>query len=162
MTADTHEMPATIDGKPQWEFCCEWYRFEEIARSLSRKPPPGSNTQEFPEWITHQYRLAMNKGMDLMKDQLKRDLADARAEIERLKFDLKDSQDVADASIENEKRLQRHLASRSRDLDEAVGLLRKLQFNFDSAACYCEIEKFLSRLDAERTQPDADKTNPKE
>lgn len=79
--------------------------------------------------------------------QLETDLAAANEQIERLH---KCTDDLTEREVDL------HLL-----LDEAVGLLRKLQFNFDSAACYCEIEKFLARLDAERTKPDAD-ANPKE
>lgn len=68
-----------IEGKTSWEFACSWYKEDEIARALQPKPP-GSFTfttkawdeiptdvrsPEFAKWLTHQYRLAMTKGIDL-------------------------------------------------------------------------------------------------
>lgn len=71
--------PFRIEGKTPWEFCCEWYKPGEIAWSIARmragfggfaieannKIPEDVYSPEFAEWLTHQYRLAMNKGIQI-------------------------------------------------------------------------------------------------
>lgn len=72
--------PPKIEGKLPWDFCCSWYRVEEIERSIAEKLkrhgsmmhdlsidriPTDVASREFAEWLTHEYRLAMNKGIDI-------------------------------------------------------------------------------------------------
>jgi hypothetical protein len=71
-----------IAGKSQWDFCCEWYRVTEIEDSIARDTsvhierrslspiPTDIRSREFAEWLTHQYRLAMNKGIELAEREL--------------------------------------------------------------------------------------------
>ena len=67
-----------LEGKTPWEFACAWYNQVEIARSIAaaRKTRDGSAinnakvpqdvySNEFAEWLTRQYRLAMTKGIEL-------------------------------------------------------------------------------------------------
>lgn len=66
---------ARYEGKSSWEFACAWYGEDEIAQSikrgiLSRTPgctevPADTSSPEFAKWLTHQYRLAMNKGIQI-------------------------------------------------------------------------------------------------
>jgi len=66
----------TNERKTPWEFACDWYQVEEIHRELNRRRDPlteniGEQTpedvtsREFAEWLTHQYRLAMRKGIEI-------------------------------------------------------------------------------------------------
>ena len=60
-----------------WKFACEWYRVDEIEHHIARVNSPGLmeaadkaiptdvRSREFAEWLTHQYRLAMQKGIQL-------------------------------------------------------------------------------------------------
>lgn len=74
---------ATVNGKSAWEFACDWYKPGEIAWSIARsrsgfgsfkiensagnsaKIPTDVYSQEFAEWLTEQYRLAMAKGIEI-------------------------------------------------------------------------------------------------
>lgn len=53
-----------------WEFACKWYRESEIEHSLktgdvtTRIPDP-ADSAKFAAWLTHEYRLAMNKGIEI-------------------------------------------------------------------------------------------------
>lgn len=78
-----------INGKSQWEFCCEWYSVNEISDFISRETsqhierratpiPEDIRSREFAEWLAHQYRLAMNKGMEIAE----RTLTDVRFDVE--------------------------------------------------------------------------------
>lgn len=64
-----------------WDFVCGWYRENDIAAAIRRslEPPfPTAANQipkdvtstEFAVWLTHQYRLAMKKGMELKEQEL--------------------------------------------------------------------------------------------
>jgi hypothetical protein len=66
------EAGASIEGKRPWEFCCEWYRPEEIHRCIAqrfgedrRAVPEDVHSLEFAEFLCEQYRLAMNKGIQI-------------------------------------------------------------------------------------------------
>jgi len=67
-----------IEGKTPWEFACAWYTPDEIERSLAECwrpsvasdpskncPPENVRSREFAEWLCDQYRLAMNKGIQI-------------------------------------------------------------------------------------------------
>ena len=83
-----------IDGKSPWEFCCDWYSVAEIASGLARgtsaslmlepheKIPTNIRSAQFAEWLTHQYRLAMNKGMDLAHRALLAEVREKREELD--------------------------------------------------------------------------------
>lgn len=55
------------------EIAKEWYGFEEIHRALQQAGtdsfgaceaiPPDIKSEKFSRWLTHQYRLAMAKGI---------------------------------------------------------------------------------------------------
>jgi hypothetical protein len=70
---------------PAWEFCCDWYRPDEIERSIAEsfwrpsalgaRPPENILSREFAEWLCDQYRLAMNKGIQVGKSQADSSLA---------------------------------------------------------------------------------------
>lgn len=59
-----------------WDFACGWYQPDEIYRAINRlrepltgdrskQIPEDVTSREFAEWLTHQYRLAMNKGIEI-------------------------------------------------------------------------------------------------
>jgi len=55
-----------IEGKTPWEFACDWYSVEAVHRGCLQMPVPrDTESREFAEWLTHQYRLAMNRGLEL-------------------------------------------------------------------------------------------------
>lgn len=64
-----------LDGKTPWEFACEWYQPDEIARVIEARGrsspfenariPTDIYSREFAEWMTEQYRLAMTKGIQI-------------------------------------------------------------------------------------------------
>jgi hypothetical protein len=67
-------MSGTLGGKTPWEFACNWYTPDEIAYSIARNKrgfadnpevPTDIYSQEFADWLTHQYRLAMRKGIEI-------------------------------------------------------------------------------------------------
>lgn len=68
-----------IRQKTSWEFACEWYGVDEIHRSLTtaihvnEAPkaagiPTNPYSREFAQWLTEQYRLAMNKGIEIGRE----------------------------------------------------------------------------------------------
>ena len=78
------EMPTDqLGGKTPWEFACMWYQPGQIAYSIARsnagfgsyaiesamgqssRIPKDVLSQEFAEWLTEQYRLAMAKGIEI-------------------------------------------------------------------------------------------------
>lgn len=81
MNSGNQQLPVerTLGGKTPWEFACEWYTPGEIAWSIARakngfggfviedakKIPADVYSQEFAEWLTNQYRLAMTKGIEI-------------------------------------------------------------------------------------------------
>lgn len=67
-------MSEQLAGKTPWEFACNWYSPDEIAHSIARarkgfamnaKIPTDVYSQEFADWLTEQYRLAMAKGIQI-------------------------------------------------------------------------------------------------
>jgi hypothetical protein len=61
-----------LEGKTPWDFACDWYKPDEIHRSLNARhdfewqlPPDDTTGHKFAEWMAHQYRLAMRKGIEL-------------------------------------------------------------------------------------------------
>ncbi len=72
-----------IQGKPQWDFCCAWYGVNEIEDCIKRDTavrleqrsvsaiPTDVRSHEFAEWLAHQYRLAMNKGIELAEQEMR-------------------------------------------------------------------------------------------
>jgi len=65
--------------KTPWEFACDWYQPEEIHRTLNRRRDPLTGdigeqipedvtSREFADWLTNQYRLAMNKGIQIGRE----------------------------------------------------------------------------------------------
>lgn len=71
-------MSGMIEGKTPWEFACDWYRPDDIERSIrlarhsivdrtyeGSKVPVDVYSQEFAGWLALQYRLAMTKGIQL-------------------------------------------------------------------------------------------------
>lgn len=58
-----------------WQFACDWYPEEQIARSIQKtrsiaaepheKIPEDVYSHEFAKWLTDQYRLAMAKGIQI-------------------------------------------------------------------------------------------------
>jgi len=63
-----------------WQFACDWYVADDIFRSISRhrdpltgdknkQIPSDVTSREFAEWLTHEYRLAMNKGIEIGRRQ---------------------------------------------------------------------------------------------
>lgn len=62
-----------IEGKTPLEFAKDWYRPDDIHRSLNRNddtflvrmPPTDTLSMEFAEWLCHEYQLAMMKGIDI-------------------------------------------------------------------------------------------------
>ena len=66
----------TNGRKTPWQFACDWYQPEEIFYAINRRRdqlvkdtsnqiPSVVTSQEFAEWLTHQYRLAMRKGIEI-------------------------------------------------------------------------------------------------
>ena len=56
-----------------WEIAEAWYIAEQthdcIVRHTCRSPiPSDTQSKEFAEWLTHEYRLAMAKGVQLGRD----------------------------------------------------------------------------------------------
>lgn len=56
--------------KTSWEAACEWYKPEETYRCIQDdlrkgelKIPRDITSREFADWLTDQYRLAMNRGI---------------------------------------------------------------------------------------------------
>lgn len=64
--------------KTPWEIAEGWYEVDDVYRSLQRagtdsfgaldKVPSNVQSREFAAWLTHQYRLAMAKGVQLGRD----------------------------------------------------------------------------------------------
>lgn len=87
-------------AETSWEIACKWYTPDEVHRSIQfQHAVPGAlppipadvNSREFTEWLTDQYRLAMNKGIQLGRDghaaatgERDREIAELKAEVERL------------------------------------------------------------------------------
>jgi hypothetical protein len=66
------EGDVSIEGKRPWEFCCEWYRPEETHRCIQHRfiddknaIPANVRSEEFAAFLCEQYRLAMNKGIQI-------------------------------------------------------------------------------------------------
>lgn len=73
---NTTETPATCP-KSSWEIACEWYGYDEIATDLQRirdeygdrRIPLDQQSPGYAAWLTNQYRLAMNKGIQLGREE---------------------------------------------------------------------------------------------
>lgn len=60
-----------------WQFACDWYKVDEIEHHIARVNSPSLmeaadkaiptdvRSREFAEWLAHQYRLAMCKGIQI-------------------------------------------------------------------------------------------------
>lgn len=91
----TDVSPATTT--PEWDFVCGSYRPDEIERSIAEsfwrpsalgsRPPRDVRSYEFAVWLCDQYRLAMNKGIQLGKSR-DRHSASRVAELEGLLSEL--------------------------------------------------------------------------
>ena len=73
-------IPATKSKRETpWEIAEKWYRVDEIAIGLSKAGssefgalptlPKDVNSVQFATWLTHQYRLAMAKGIQLGRSE---------------------------------------------------------------------------------------------
>lgn len=63
-----------LEGKTPWEFACGWYSPDEIERCIAgnrsefgqwNNPPEDIHGRKFAEWMAHEYRLAMRKGIEI-------------------------------------------------------------------------------------------------
>ena len=64
--------------KTPWQIATDWYKEEEIARSITCQRsqidfgmdpiPENVDSSAFARWMTHQYRLAMAKGIELARE----------------------------------------------------------------------------------------------
>ncbi len=82
--------------KSPWQFACDWYDVDSIHRELQRLRkgeryrliPSDHESREFAEWLANEYRLAMNKGIQIgsrwADAALQSLIAKQDAEIERL------------------------------------------------------------------------------
>lgn len=64
------EEPVVISRSP-WAIAEEWYTETQIAMSIQRfddEIPADVRSEAFAKWLTHQYRLAMAKGIQLGRD----------------------------------------------------------------------------------------------
>ena len=53
---------------PWWEIAVSWYHEDDIAYAIQQKAteiPRNVRSEEFAKWLTHQYRLALAKGVQL-------------------------------------------------------------------------------------------------
>lgn len=66
-----------LKRKTGWEIAVGWYDEEAIARCIQQRSVEKSSVDKIPEdvyspefakWLTHQYRLAMAKGVQLGRD----------------------------------------------------------------------------------------------
>lgn len=78
MTTEKTPSSTSVDSivhRP-WEFACQWYGVDEIHSAITRPrplravgdlPPVPEDvySREFAEWLAHQYRLAMRKGVEM-------------------------------------------------------------------------------------------------
>lgn len=64
-----------------YQFACEWYRPEDIHRSIlstrnslgvKQSPPSDVFSREFAEFLADQYRLAMTKGAELAISEMEK------------------------------------------------------------------------------------------
>jgi hypothetical protein len=69
-----------MTGKTQspWEFACDWYTVEKAQAYLRERQPDGDvpedvHSDEFAEWLTHQMRLAMARGI-MVGEQRREDI----------------------------------------------------------------------------------------
>lgn len=61
-----------------WEIATDWYTVDEIHRCIKAKGswifgadepvPKDTDSREFAEWLTEQYRLAMAKGIQMGRE----------------------------------------------------------------------------------------------
>ena len=75
------------DLKTAWEFVREWYSDVEIQSAITHGDgdiPNETDTPEFAEWLTNQYRLAMAKGIDIARRESADELERLRAEVAQL------------------------------------------------------------------------------
>lgn len=61
---DTERQVMNMRIKTAWEIAEAWYTEEAIYNSINRVPTDVTS-REFARWLTHQYRLAMAKGIQL-------------------------------------------------------------------------------------------------
>jgi hypothetical protein len=68
-------MSDAITNNP-WLFACEWYKIEHVHKKINirnrhgefgseKAVPVDVKSREFAEWLTNEYRLAMQKGAEL-------------------------------------------------------------------------------------------------
>ena len=73
------ERPTEPQTTSDWEFACNWYKPDEIERAIQQsggksfgawdKIPADVTSREFAVWLCDQYRLAMNKGIQIGKSR---------------------------------------------------------------------------------------------
>lgn len=71
-----------IGNQTNWEFCLAWYKAQDIHNAINspntgelsqmNEIPTDVKSMEFADWLCNQYRLAMNKGMEIMEREIKR------------------------------------------------------------------------------------------
>ena len=99
--------PATTT--PEWDFVCGWYRPHEVEQAIQEsggrgygawdKIPTDVFSREFAEWLTHQYRLAMNKGIQIGKSRDRHSAARV-AELESENAELKRELSLANSRFD--------------------------------------------------------------
>jgi len=90
-------------SKSSWDKAVRWYNVDEVEIAIKirlAKPtwaletiPTDASSRAFAVWLTHQYRVAMSKGIEIASEQveqLKDENAELKQEIERLRELLKE------------------------------------------------------------------------
>lgn len=76
---------------PSWKTAENWYNADQIHESLknvAERYPHDFGSREFSESVTHQYRLAMAKGIELANTKAVERIKELEANIEILKGDI--------------------------------------------------------------------------
>jgi hypothetical protein len=68
----------TGSARTPWDFAADWYKENEITHAIRRqqkhlidpadKIPEDIYSPEFAQWLTHQYRLAVQKGIQIGRE----------------------------------------------------------------------------------------------
>lgn len=116
-------MAVLVEGKTPWEFACDWYTPDGIARSIHAKirlveMPGDVESKDFAEWLTEQYRLAMAKGIEIGQR------ASAHARAEKIAYDIELLQErvatCEEARVKDQKYYREKLDTYRQLLREAV------------------------------------------
>lgn len=112
------------------EIAEKWYTTDELHDSILKTGavPKDTRSREFAEWLAHQYRLAMAKGIQIFRDQADECKAELQSAVSQKNQEIKTLNTICTRVSEANERLEVTVSKKDEEVekkDEEIKALRK-------------------------------------